>query len=106
VSTNFDTAHIQEPVPSTTATHTFGHHPVPASGSFHKVAFTRSSSSSGGGNGVFPKGDNAGTNTFGWRFSEVNIVRDEQGNNVTFASKNHPVLGGGLVHVVTAVSAG
>jgi hypothetical protein len=55
---------------------------------------------------VFPKGDDVSTSSFGRRFSEFNIVQDEQGNNVTFVSKNHPVLGGGLVHVVNAVSAG
>jgi hypothetical protein len=31
-------------------------------------------------------------------------VRDEQGNDVTFALKNIAVNGGGLVHVVNAVS--
>jgi hypothetical protein len=40
------------------------------------------------------------------RSCQVTGIRDEQGNTVTFASRNTAVLGGGIVHTVNAVSAG
>jgi hypothetical protein len=93
-----DTSHILEPVPSTTAARTFGRPPTkPSSGSFHKVTFLRRSN-----NWMHPRGEEASPNTFG-RLS-VEAVRDEQGNDVTFASRNNSVLGGGVAHIMNAVS--
>jgi hypothetical protein len=63
------------------------------------VNFVRSSN-----NWMHPRSENASTNTLGGR--TVSAVRDEQGNSVTFASRDNHVMGGGLVHVVNAVSPG
>jgi hypothetical protein len=46
---------------------------------------------------------NVSTSTF-WRYNDVYAVRDEQGNEVSFAFTNQPLLGGGVAHLVNAVS--
>jgi transcriptional regulator of nitric oxide reductase len=78
-TTTFDSTLVLEP----TRVAAWGYKPPP---SFHKVTFVRDSSI------MLP--------------DEVIAVRDEQGNDVTFVLelKNKAVLGGGLVHVVNAVS--
>lgn len=63
---------------------------------FHKITFLHRRTY----RRAAPQGD-VSASTF--RQAEAYAVQDEQGNNVTFASKNNAVLGGGLVHVVNAV---
>jgi hypothetical protein len=95
-SVTLDTTHTLEPSSTGPTQRTFGRQPT---GRFHTVTFVRDRN-----NWVHPRSDNASTNTFGGR--TVSAVRDEQGNSVTFALTNQPVMGGGLVHVVNAVSPG
>jgi hypothetical protein len=92
-----DTSHTLELVPTTTAASTFGRPPTPPpSGSFHTVTFLRRSN-----NWVHPRGE-ASPSTF--VRLDVVAVHDEQGNDVRFASRNNAVQGGGVAHVVNAVS--
>jgi hypothetical protein len=73
----FDSTHVREPGRPATP----WYRPPPT---FHKVTFLRDP-------------DN-------WQSDEVIAVGDEQGNDVTFDRTNITVYGGGLLHVVNAVS--
>jgi hypothetical protein len=95
----FDTTHVLEPVPSTTPTsapRTIGRPPTTPSGNFHTVTFLSRSNS-----WMHPRGEES-ANTFG--HLDAAAVRDEQGNDVTFASRNNEVSGGGVAHIMNAVS--